>query len=431
MATAHEIPHPQFWRTFWSNAVMAPRTSLGFMRVDFVLGTVFVIPLTQMVFFAFVVMLGGGGQSQVEFTAIGNAVATVTYSSVFSVCQTTDSEKQQGTMEHLLVSPAGRLALYFGRGLIPILVSLATVTMGLVYAVVFFGVTIPTAALPSLAVSVVLTAFAMVGFGLLLGGLALYLRTSIILGNIFLFVGLLLSGVNFPLSSLPPSLQIAGDALPLTWGLSAIRAAISGESLGSLGLLWAAVGLSGIISLGLAMGLWEYFNVVLSPPEVSPDSEDAYLPRPPGGTPIGTGATKGTILVPEAIPYRMLESLNLIAFLTTSRPAESKEFYADKLGLIFMGEDPSFLIFDSNGIVLRIQKAKSFTPSSQTALGWEVSDVVHQVDDLIRAGVKMLRRPGLQQDQIGIWTAPDGTMIAWFQDPDGNVLTVSEHAERV
>ncbi|MGP8072966.1 MAG: VOC family protein [Thermoplasmata archaeon] len=127
----------------------------------------------------------------------------------------------------------------------------------------------------------------------------------------------------------------------------------------------------------------------------------------------------------------MLESLNLIAFLTTSRPAESKEFYADKLGLIFMGEDPSFLIFDSNGIVLRIQKAKSFTPSSQTALGWEVSDVVHQVDDLIRAGVKMLRRPGLQQDQIGIWTAPDGTMIAWFQDPDGNVLTVSEHAERV
>jgi len=260
MAIVHEVYHPKFWRTFWANAVMAPRTSLGFMRVDFVLGTVFIIPITQMVFFAFVVMLGGGGQSQVEFTAIGNAVATVTYSSVFSVCQTTDSEKQQGTMEHLLVSPAGRLALYFGRGLIPIGISLATVTMGLLYAVAFFGVVIPTAAIPALAVSVVLTAFAMVGFGLLLGGLALYLRTSIILGNIFLFVGLLLSGVNFPLSSLPPVLQIAGDALPLTWGLSAIRAAISGEGLGPLSLLWAAVALSGIISLGLAMGLWDYFE---------------------------------------------------------------------------------------------------------------------------------------------------------------------------
>jgi ABC-2 type transport system permease protein len=260
MTTAHVIHQPRFWRTFWTNAVMAPRTSLGFMRVDFVLGTVFVIPLTQMVFFAFVVMLGGGGQSQVEFTAIGNAVATVTYSSVFSVCQTTDSEKQQGTMEHLLVSPAGRLALYFGRGLIPILISLATVAVGLVYAVAFFHVVIPASVVPGLVVSVVLTAFAMVGFGLLLGGLALYLRTSIILGNIFLFVGLLLSGVNFPLSNLPPVLQVAGEALPLTWGITAIRAAISGEALGSLGLLWAAVALSGLVSLGLAMGLWQYFE---------------------------------------------------------------------------------------------------------------------------------------------------------------------------
>src|SRR5579859_2834849 len=120
---------PSFWRTFWTNAVMAPRTSLGFMRVDFVFGTVFIVPLTQMVFFAFVVQLGGGGPSEIAFTAIGNAVATVTYSSVFSVCQTTDSEKEQGTMEHLLVSPANRLALYFGRGLIPILISLATVAV--------------------------------------------------------------------------------------------------------------------------------------------------------------------------------------------------------------------------------------------------------------------------------------------------------------
>src|SRR5271170_605000 len=163
-----------FWRTFWTNAVFAPRTSLGFMRIDFVLGTVFVIPLTQMVFFAFVVQLGSGDASTtagaVAFTALGNAVATVTYSSVFSVAQTTDSEKFQGTMEHLLVSPANRVALYLGRGLIPIGISLATVTMGLLYAATLFGVTIAPSSIPSVAVSVVLTAVAMVGFGLLLGG---------------------------------------------------------------------------------------------------------------------------------------------------------------------------------------------------------------------------------------------------------------------
>jgi ABC-2 type transport system permease protein len=253
-----------FWRTFWTNAVMAPRTSLGFMRVDFVVGTVFVIPLTQMVFFAFVVQLSAGGAPgaamSIAFTAVGNAVATVTYSSVFSVCQTTDSEKQQGTMEHLLVSPANRTALYFGRGLIPILISLATVTVGLGYAVAFFHVVIPLSAVPTLAVSVVLTAFAMVGFGLLLGGVALYLRTSIILGNIFLFIGLLLSGVNVPVSQLPLPLQYVGDALPLTWGLEAIRAAISGESLGSLSVLWGAVALAAAITFGASIALWEVFE---------------------------------------------------------------------------------------------------------------------------------------------------------------------------
>jgi len=249
-----------FWRTFWTNAVLAPRTSLGFMRVDFVLGTIFVIPLTQMVFFAFVVRLSAGGATAIAFTAVGNAVATVTYSSVFSVCQTTDSEKQQGTMEHLLVSPANRTALYFGRGLIPILISLGTVTVGLCYASFLFGADIPLSAVPALGVSVVLTALAMVGFGLLLGGVALYLRTSIILGNIFLFIGLLLSGVNFPSSQLPLPLQYLGDALPLTWGLSAIRAAISGDSIGTLGVLWGAVGLSAVIAFGAAISLWAVFE---------------------------------------------------------------------------------------------------------------------------------------------------------------------------
>src|SRR5580658_3856646 len=147
---------PAFWRTFWTNAVLAPRTSLGFMRLDFVLGTVFIIPLTQMVFFAFVVQLGNGDAAQIAFTAVGNAVATVTYSSVFSVCQTTDSEKQQGTMEHLLVSPANRFALYLGRGVIPILISFATVTVGIFYAVALFGVHIAPADYASLGVSVVL-----------------------------------------------------------------------------------------------------------------------------------------------------------------------------------------------------------------------------------------------------------------------------------
>jgi ABC-2 type transport system permease protein len=253
----HRVP---FWRTFWTNALIAPRTTLGFMRIDFVLGTVFIIPLMQMVFFVFVVEIGGGGASEIAFTALGNAVATVTYSSIFSVCQTTDSEKQQGTMEHLLVTPTNRLALYYGRGLLPILISLATVTVGIFYAVVLFGVHVAPVSYSSLAVSVVLTAFAMVGFGLLLGGVALYLRTSIILGNIFLFIGLLLSGVNFPASQLPAPLQWIGYGFPLTWGLDAVRASVAQSPPGVIGLYWIAVALSAAASYGLAIGLWKIFE---------------------------------------------------------------------------------------------------------------------------------------------------------------------------
>jgi ABC-2 type transport system permease protein len=249
-----------FWRTFWSNAVIAPRTTLGFMRIDFVLGTIFIIPLMQMVFFVFVVRLGGGGASEIAFNALGNAVSTVTYSSIFSVCQTTDSEKQQGTMEHLLVTPANRFALYFGRGILPIFISLATVTVGIAYAAVLFGVHVAPSTIPSLAVSVVLTALAMVGFGLMLGGVALYLRTSIILGNIFLFIGLLVSGVEFPASQLPVVLRWIGYGFPLTWGLDAVRASVAGDPLGVTALYWVAIGASAAASYALAIGLWKFFE---------------------------------------------------------------------------------------------------------------------------------------------------------------------------
>src|SRR5580693_4059057 len=132
--------HPSALRTFWTNAIFAPKTSLGFMHIDLVLGTIFIIPFTQMLFFAFVAQLAQSPLISVQFVVIGNAVATVTYSSIFSVCQTTDSEKNNGTIEHLLASPTNRFALYVGRGIIPILISLATATVGLIYAVLIFGV---------------------------------------------------------------------------------------------------------------------------------------------------------------------------------------------------------------------------------------------------------------------------------------------------
>jgi ABC-2 type transport system permease protein len=230
------------------------------MRADYVFGSVAIVPLTQMAFFAIVAGLAGNADASVPFVVLGNAVATVTYTSIFAVCQTTDQEKNQGTMEHLLVSPANRIAMYLGRGFLPILTSLATVAMGLVYAALVFHVDVAGSNLTFLGLSIVLTSVSMVGFGLLLGGVALFLRTSIILGNIFLFAGLLLSGVNFPLSYLPVPLQYAGEILPLTWGVVAVRDSVAGAPLATLLPIWGILLASVAASLGLAMGLWEVFE---------------------------------------------------------------------------------------------------------------------------------------------------------------------------
>jgi ABC-2 type transport system permease protein len=257
---ATTVRAPGILRTIWTNAVFAPRTTLGFMRVDYVFGTVVIIPFTQMLFFAVVAQLAGNPSAPVAFVVLGNAIAPVTYSSIFSVCQTTDSEKHQGTMEHILVTPTNRTALYLGRGLLPIAASVATLVVGLTYAALVFHVPFAAGSGLPIAISVALLAVSMVGFGLLIGGIALFLRTSIILGNIFLFIGLLLSGANFPVSFLPLPLQWVGYLLPLTWGIASIRAAASGASLGHMLPLWGALALSTVVALALAMGLWDVFE---------------------------------------------------------------------------------------------------------------------------------------------------------------------------
>jgi catechol 2,3-dioxygenase-like lactoylglutathione lyase family enzyme len=122
----------------------------------------------------------------------------------------------------------------------------------------------------------------------------------------------------------------------------------------------------------------------------------------------------------------MLETANLVAFLSTARPAESRRFYQETLGLISLGEDAHSLLFDCNGTTLRIQKLKAVTPGAQMALGWQLSDLVREIHALAPKGVTFVRFDGLDQDRIGIWTAPGGTRVAWFKDPDGNVLSLTE-----
>ena len=104
--------------------------------------------------------------------------------------------------------------------------------------------------------------------------------------------------------------------------------------------------------------------------------------------------------------------------------------YEDLLGLRFVSEDQFALVFDANGVMVRVVKVSrvtGFKPVSFTILGWQVLDIRKVLLDLQRKGVKFERYEGMKQDELGIWTSPGGGKVAWFKDPDGNVLSVAEY----
>ena len=122
----------------------------------------------------------------------------------------------------------------------------------------------------------------------------------------------------------------------------------------------------------------------------------------------------------------MLNQSKVVAFVATSRPDEAKSFYQETLGLRLLNEDAFAIVFDANGVMLRVQKVQEHTPPPYTVLGWDVSDIHASVKELSSRGVECERYEWLEQDESGVWTAPSGAKIAWFKDPDGNTLSLTQ-----
>ncbi len=121
-----------------------------------------------------------------------------------------------------------------------------------------------------------------------------------------------------------------------------------------------------------------------------------------------------------------LRSADLVAFIATTDAARCRAFYEGTLGLSFVAEDPYMLVMESNGTRLRIQKGPELTPVPRTSLGWRVQDLDATVKSLTAAGVAIERYTWIQQDAQGIADFPDGSRVAWFKDPDGNILSAAQ-----
>ena len=122
----------------------------------------------------------------------------------------------------------------------------------------------------------------------------------------------------------------------------------------------------------------------------------------------------------------MLTKAKLTTFLATTDAKRTRTFYQKVLGLRAVAEDEFALVFSTGGIDLRMQKVEHFTPHPFTALGWQVPDIGGAVRQLSTRGVHPERYPFLEQDEDGIWLAPGGTRVAWFKDPDGQLLSLSQ-----
>ena len=124
----------------------------------------------------------------------------------------------------------------------------------------------------------------------------------------------------------------------------------------------------------------------------------------------------------------MHPTAKLIGFIPTRDAARARAFYESTLGLRFVEDDTFALVMDSNGTMIRIARVPDYTPFAFTLLGWEVSDIDSAVAELTAKGVQFNRYSFLEQSPNGVWTAPgNAAKVAWFPDPDGNILSISQH----
>lgn len=123
----------------------------------------------------------------------------------------------------------------------------------------------------------------------------------------------------------------------------------------------------------------------------------------------------------------MLTTAKIISFVSTRNYDTARAFYEGKLGFQFVSQDQFALVMKAGSNMIRISKVPDFKPAQGTTLGWEVPDIEAAVAWLKGRGVTVEDYPFIQDHKLGIWAAPSGDRVAWFKDPDENVLSVSQH----
>jgi ABC-2 type transport system permease protein len=218
--------------------------------------TMLVAPIFQILLFAYI-----GRSAQLEsdkFYLIGNALQYCSIPCLFAMAQMIGGERYQNTLSAILVSPAPRMPLFFGRSLPVILNGAFVGAFALVVGGLILGVHLPAGSLAPLALIFLIAAFSCTGLGLINGAVSLRIRENAVLNNVIFGFLLIFTGANVPLDALPGWMSTAAQAMPFTHAIEAARQVADGASLGDVADLLAAELLVGAVYgvLGYAVMRW-------------------------------------------------------------------------------------------------------------------------------------------------------------------------------
>ncbi|MDW5562047.1 MAG: ABC transporter permease [Methanomassiliicoccus sp.] len=216
--------------------------------------------ISQMAFFVYVTQVSGTAKMTVDQVALGNALQTVSYSAVFSICSIPGEEKHAGTLPLIMMTPSRIFTVVLGESLFQIVTGIITVAFSLLIAATFFGVSFAQVNLLAVCAVILVTCFAMAGFGLMLGSFGIYLRSSTLLASLFMYVGLVFCGVNFPIDQLPSFLQPISYVLPLSYGVRSLSLAVSGSNVLSILPSLIAMVVIGFIMILIGMAMFYVFE---------------------------------------------------------------------------------------------------------------------------------------------------------------------------
>jgi len=248
------------FRIFFTSAYYSYIALFRWFRPAPYIASKIVMPLAQILFFAFLGMYASG-RDQASFYVIGNAVQLAAISGIYGVTMSVGGERWAGTLGYLFGAPANRMLVFVGRAFMHIIDGMLGVVLGLMWGVLLLGVDLSHTDLGALALTILITAASTSGMGLLLGCLSLITRNVMFINNTVYFLMLALCGANVPVSSLPGWVQRISYVLPLTRGIASARDIVDGASLRSVGPMLGGEVMVGAVYILLGYLLFRQFEI--------------------------------------------------------------------------------------------------------------------------------------------------------------------------